>query len=480
MSDSFAFAASATLASGGSRASRRPRGADGPAAPTTAPGRVPPHSQEAEEQLLSACLLDGGDVMARALEGKITPASFYVPANRVIFELLLSLYNTGKPIDLAVLAQELDTAKRLDEIGGYAYLTRVSGKIPTTAGAAYFIEKVRELALLREVIRAATTAVEGCYNYTGGIQEFVDKIEQDIFRVTQERVGDGARPMKEPTKEAMLIVNKMMMKRGELTGVSTGFKDLDRYLFGLQKQEMIVLAGRPSCGKTSLAMNFAEHAALPVRGMGVNVLVFSLEMSSASLALRLLCSRSKVNMHQLRDGLLSKNGEEQQRLLACADDFSKSPLFIDDSSALTIMELRAKARRLHARHPLGLIVVDYLQLINPTDPSVPREQQVAEASRGLKALAKELDVPVVVLAQLNRASEKENRTPRLSDLRESGSIEQDADVVLMLSRPKDAEDKFQVASDSMELYVAKNRNGEVGDLKLTFLKSITRFENYTQ
>ena len=470
MSDSASFSAANT------RAPRRSR----TDAPAPAPGRVPPHSVEAEEQLLSACLLDGGDVVARCLEGKIATASFYVPANRVIYEKLLQLYNDGKPIDLAVLAEELKTTRQLDEIGGYAYLTRISGRIPTTAGASYFIEKVRELALLREIIRAATGAVEDCYGYSGGIQEFVDKVEQSMFKVTQERVGDGAKPMREPTKEAMIVINKMLMKKGELTGVSTGYKDIDRYLFGLQKSEMIVLAGRPSCGKTSLAMNFAEHAALPNRGKGVATLVFSLEMSAAQLALRLLCSRSRVNMKLLRDGLLSKNGEEQQELLRTADEFSKSPLFIDDSSSLSVMELRAKARRLHAREPLGLIVVDYLQLLSPTDGTVPREQQVAEASRGLKALAKELEVPVLVLAQLNRSSEKENRAPRLSDLRESGSIEQDADVVLMLNRPKEENDKFQVASGTMELFISKNRNGEVGDLKLTFLNAITRFENYTQ
>jgi len=470
MSDSASFSAATA------RAPRRSR----TDAPAPAPGRVPPHSVEAEEQLLSACLLDGGDVVARAIEGKITPFSFYVPANRVIYDKLLQLYNEGKPIDVAVLAEELKTTRQLDEIGGYAYLTRISGRIPTTAGASYFIEKVRELALLREIIRAATGAVEDCYGYSGGIQEFVDKIEQNMFNVTQERVGDGAKHMSEPTKEAMTVITKMLMKKGELTGVSTGYKDIDRYLFGLQKSEMIVLAGRPSCGKTSLAMNFAEHASLPLRGPGVTTLVFSLEMSASQLALRLLCSRSRVNMKLLRDGLLSKNGEEQQELLRTAEEFSKAPLFVDDSSSLSVMELRAKARRLHARHPLGLIVVDYLQLLSPTDGTVPREQQVAEASRGLKALAKELQVPVLVLAQLNRSSEKENRSPRLSDLRESGSIEQDADVVLMLNRPKEENDKFQVASGTMVLFISKNRNGEVGDLKLTFLNAITRFENYTQ
>jgi replicative DNA helicase len=275
------------------------------------------------------------------------------------------------------------------------------------------------------------------------------------------------------------VIDKMLHHRGELTGVASGFKDLDQLTFGFQKQEMIILAARPSMGKTSLALNIAEAAALPKRGAPVAVLVFSLEMSAAQLALRMLCSRARVNMKQLREGFVKQNGEEMRALLAVADEFSKSGIYIDDSSALTIMQLRAKARRIHARHNLGFIIVDYLQLLSPTDPRVPREQQVAEASRGLKALAKELNVPVLVLSQLNRSSEKENRTPKLADLRESGSIEQDADVVLMLARPKDADEKFQVAADSAELIVAKQRNGPVGELKLTFLRDITRFENFT-
>lgn len=443
-------------------------------------GRTPPHSVEAEEYLLSCCLLDGNDTVARCFEGKLTAAAFYVPANRIIYEKLTELYNKGAPIDLAVLAEELKTTKQLDEVGGYAYLTQISGRIPTTAQATYFIEKVRELYLLRELIKVATGAVEKCYTFAGGLEEFIDTVEQDIFKVTQDRISDAAKSMKEPTREAMNVITKMMMKKGELTGVSSGFKDLDQFTFGFQRQEMIILAARPSMGKTSLALNFAEAAAMPKRGPGVTVLVFSLEMSAAQLALRMLCSRARVNMKLLRDGLLSKNGEEQQRLLQAADEFSKSPIFLDDSSHLTIMELRAKARRLHARSPIGFIVVDYLQLLAPTDPKTPREQQVAEISRGLKALAKELDVPVLVLSQLNRSAEKENRTPKLSDLRESGSIEQDADVVLMLARPKDADEKFQVAADSAELIVAKQRNGPVGELKLTFLRDITRFENFTQ
>jgi replicative DNA helicase len=463
---------------------RRHRGTNGhkpDGAAAFDPTRTIPHSVEAEEYLLSCCLLDGNDTVARCFEGKLTPAAFYVPANRIIYEKLTDLYNKGAPIDLAVLAEELKTSKQLDEVGGYAYLTQISGRVPTTAQAGYFIEKVRELHLLRELIKVGTAAVESCYSFSGGLEEFIDKIEQDIFKVTQDRISDAAKSMKEPTREAMNVITKMMMKKGELTGVPSGFHDLDfKYTYGFQRQEMIILAARPSMGKTSLALNMAEAAAMPKKGTPVTTVIFSLEMSAAQLAMRMLCSRARVNMKLLRDGLLSKNGEEQQRLLQAADEFSKSPIFIDDSSHLTIMELRAKARRLHARQPLGFIVVDYLQLLAPTDPKVAREQQVAEISRGLKALAKELNVPVLVLSQLNRSAEKENRTPKLSDLRESGSIEQDADVVLMLARPKDADEKFQVAADSAELIVAKQRNGPVGELKLTFLRDITRFENFTQ
>jgi replicative DNA helicase len=460
---------------------RRPRAPNGAADVSLPLGRTLPHSVEAEEYLLSCCLLDGSDTIARCLEAKVAPVAFYVPANRTIYEKLCEIYQTRPPVDLAVLAEELKTQRLLDGIGGYAYLTQISSRIPTTAQAQYFIEKVRELHLLRELIKVSTGVVENCFNYQGGLAEFIDKVELDLFQITQDRISDSAKPMKEPTREAMNVITKMMMKKGELTGVSSGFKDLDVLTFGFQRSEMIVLAARPAMGKTSFALNIAEAAVLPKKGEPCATLIFSLEMSAPQLALRMLCARARVNMKLLRDGLLSKNGLEQQELLKAADEFSKAPLFIDDSSHLTIMELRAKARRLYARLPakLGMIVVDYLQLLSPTDPQTPREQQVAEISRGLKALAKELDVPVLVLSQLNRSSEKENRSPKLSDLRESGSIEQDADVVLMLARPKDADERYQVAADSAELIVAKQRNGPVGELKLTFRRDYTRFENYT-
>ncbi len=443
-------------------------------------GRAPPHSLEAEEYLLGCCLLDGSETIARCLEARLPPAAFYSPAHRLVYEKVCELYQKNPPVDVTVVAEELKSARQLDSIGGYAFLAQLSGKIPTTAQAQYFIDRVRELYLLRELIKVATQTVENCLGFQGGLEEFIDRVEHDFFQVTQDRIVDVAKQMKEPTTEAMNVISKMMMKKGELTGVPSGFKDLDNLTWGFQRQEMIVLAARPSMGKTSLALNFAEAAVMPRHGDPVTTLVFSLEMSAAQLALRMLCSRARVNLKLLREGLLSRSGEDNAHLLEAADNFSKAPLYIDDSSHLTIMELRAKARRLHARRKLGLIIVDYLQLLSPTDGQTPREQQVAEASRGLKALAKELDVPVVVLSQLNRSSEKENRAPKLADLRESGSIEQDADVVLMLARPRDADEKYQVAADSAELIVAKQRNGPVGDLKLTFLRDITRFENYTQ
>lgn len=467
------------------RRAQSPSGDASPARPGGL-GRAAPHSAEAEESLLACCLLDGGDSVSACLEGRLGPESFYSPANRVMFEVVCDIYRLGHPIDSAVLAEELRKRNLLDSVGGLAQISHITNRIPTTAHRAYFIQQVKEAQILRDLIRVATGAVEDCYQFTGGIQEFIDKIEQNVFSVTQDRVSDAVTDMDKPVNEAFSIIAKMLEKKGELTGVTSGFVDLDKLLFGFQKSEMIVLAARPSVGKTSLALNFIEAAAVPApnsKREAVPTLIFSLEMSSAQIALRMLCSHARVKMDMLRQGFIGIHSEETSRLGEAAKALKAAPVFVDDSSQISIMELRAKARRVHSklkqsRRGLGLIVVDYLQLIAGTDPKVPREQQVAEISRGLKALAKELEVPVIVLSQLNRASEKENRTPRLSDLRESGSIEQDADVVLMLARPKEADEKFQVASDIMELIVAKQRNGPVDDLKLTFLKEITRFENH--
>lgn len=463
-----------------------PRGFNGAGAgahPTG--GRTPPHSVEAEESLLACCLIDGGDSVSSCIEAKLTPEAFYEPGNRVIFEVLCEIYRAGHPVDEAVLAEELRKKNLLDAVGGLVRLNQITNRIPTTAHRTYFLEQVRENALLRQLIAVSTGAIEKCYQYQGGIEEFIDKIERDMFQITQDRTNDSAREMKEPIKEATAVIAKMLERRGELTGVSSGFVDLDKMLFGFQKQEMTILAARPSMGKTSLALNIAEAAALPTnpkKTPPVGVLLFSLEMGASQIALRMLCSHARVNMQRLRDGFVGRDSEETARLGRSAEALKNAPIMIDDSSSISIMEMRAKARRvaqkMRDRGGLGMIMVDYLQLVSGTDPKANREQQVAEISRGLKGMAKELHVPVIVLSQLNRASEKENRVPRLSDLRESGSIEQDADVVLMLARPKDADEKFQTAADSADLIVAKQRNGPVGEIKLTFLKDITRFENH--
>lgn len=446
--------------------------------------RTLPHSIEAEEYLLSCILLDGPDVINRCYEANVSSNSFYEPRHAQIFSVLEGLFASGKACTADVLAEELRTRKELDAIGGYAFIAQISSRVPTTAEADYFINKVRELSLLREVIRTSTMAVEECYAFSGKVDELLDGLEQKMFAATQKRVADKTLPARQIVPEAMAVIQTMVTRKGEMTGLRSGFADLDALTWGFQKSDLIIIAARPSMGKTALALNIAEamiYPPAPRIDRGVGVLIFSLEMSGPQLMQRMICTRAKVNMKLLRDGFLSKNGDDLNRMKLASDDLSRATLFIDDSSAIPVSHIRARARRVHSRNPLGCIIVDYLQLMAPTNASTPREQQVAEASRGLKALAKELNVPVIVLSQLNRASEKDNRPPRLSDLRESGAIEQDADVVLMLSRPRDdGDDRYQTAGDTVELVVAKQRNGPVGNLKLTFLRDITRFENYIQ
>ncbi|MGY8693831.1 MAG: replicative DNA helicase, partial [Verrucomicrobiia bacterium] len=366
---------------------------------------------------------------------------------------------------------------------GPIYVVELATQIETTAHANYFLDVVREKYLLRRLIHTATKTVKNCFEpqLDGGLENFIDDIEKEIFAISDDRVADTSQPIKKSVDDAVKLVQKLIAGRGELAGLSSGFVDLDKMTFGLHGQEMIILAARPSMGKTSLAMNIAEAVALPEKpgSEGAGVLIFSLEMSAEQLAMRLLTSRAKVSSQRLREGFVNK--EEQQALAQAAKELKNARMWIDDSGQMTINQLRAKARRIWARNDkMGLIVIDYLQLLAGTDPKIQREQQISEISRGLKTLAKELNVPVIVLSQLNRDSEKEKRQPKLSDLRESGSIEQDADVVLLLARPKDVGDEFSVAADTADLIIAKQRNGPVGDLKLNFRKEYTRFENYTE
>ncbi len=442
-----------------------------------------PHNVEAEQGLLAACILDSGEVLPLCLERHIRPESFYVATNQIIYESIISLYEKKTVVDEILLAEELSNKNELESVGGLAGIHQIMDRIETTAHASYFLDIVRTKYLLRRLIRSSTRTVERCFEEQENLAEFLQDVETEIFEIGMDKSEDASREISQTIDAAVAMVHSFLEGKGSMRGVSTGLKDLDGLTLGLQKNNMIVLAARPSMGKTSLAMNIAESVALPKEGEGSPTIIFSLEMGHQDLGMRLLCARARVSMSRLQDGFCS--AEEKQLLASSAIELKKAPIVIDDSSNITIMELRAKARRIASRiqnkygRPVGLIVVDYLQLLAGTNPSVGREQQISEISRGIKGLAKELEVPVVVLSQLNRDMEKEKRKPRLSDLRESGSIEQDADVVLLLSKPKDSEDEFQTIQNVADLIVAKQRNGPVGELTLTFRKEYTRFENYS-
>ncbi len=444
--------------------------------------RVAPHNIDAEEGLLASCIMDGGqEIMATCLEARINPDYFYKPAHQIIFQALLEIYEEGSVVDEIILVEKLESQNALEGIGGYSAITHLTSRIETTAHAKYWLEIVREKCLMRRLINSATQIIDDCYHSQDGLDNFLETAEEKIFEISQDRVSESAIPIKESIDSAVKLINVLLQNKGELSGVSTGFIDLDRMTFGFHASEMIVLAARPSVGKTSLALNIAEAATFPndEKRKPVPTLFFNLEMSASQLALRLLCSHSRVNMQRIKDGMVSR--EDQNRLSRDAKALKAAPLWIDESGQITMLEMRAKARRMHAKQRLGLIIIDYLQLISGAVSRMERWQQISEISRGVKAMAKELKVPVLVLSQLNRDSEKEKRLPRLSDLRDSGSIEQDADVVLLLARRGASEEADSPSSSDnvVDLYVAKQRNGPIGMVPLTFLPEITRFENYS-
>jgi len=447
--------------------------------------RVQPHSIEAEEGLIAACLIDGGrEVLTECIEAKIAPDFFYKESHKIIYQGLIELYETGEPVDEILLFEHLRKKGEDEEVGGIGAIYAIQNRIETSVHARYFAKIVHEKYLLRRMIRTSRETIEACYEQQEDLSAFIERIEQEIFEISRDRVTDAAKPLRESLDAAVADIHALLNGREDVGGVMSGFRDLDGMTYGFHPGEMIVLAARPSVGKTSLAMNFAEHAILPDGGRkSSGVLVFSLEMTAAQLAMRLICSRAHVDMKRIRDRVISK--QDSADIANAVKELKQAPLWIDDASNSTILDLRAKARRLHTKNPLGLIVIDYLQLIRGTDSRVQREQQIADISRGVKGMAKELNLPVVVLSQLNRESERENRDPRLSDLRESGSIEQDADVVLMLHRPKKRDDDEGVQDGGMpgdvehiKLIIAKQRNGPVGDIDLTFLRRYTRYENF--
>ena len=439
--------------------------------------RTPPHSVEAEQGVLGSMLISPRDAIAECVE-KINEEYFYIPAHQTIYTVLVELWNAGQAIDLITFTQLLRDRNLLDAVGGPAFVTSLYTFVPTAANIEYYIDIVRDKYLLRSIITAATESVRRAYEEQDEVNNLLDEVEQKIFAVGEDRFKGQMLSMKDQVMEAIEAIEKLYERKGGITGISTGFIEFDRMTSGLHPAEMIVIAARPSMGKTALVMNIAEHVAIQENHP---VGVFSLEMSSQQLVQRLLCSRARVNLQKVRDGFLAER--DFPSLTAAASKLAEAKIFIDDSAGLSILELRAKARRLKAQHDVQLLVIDYLQLLRSTSRRAQdnRQLEISEISAGLKGLAKELKIPVIVVAQLNR--QPEQRTggkPRLSDLRESGSIEQDADLVGLLVRPElyeeDEEARVEKSGEA-ELIIAKQRNGPVGEIPLTFLKEFTRFED---
>jgi replicative DNA helicase len=449
--------------------------------------RTPPHSVEAEQGVLGSILISPRDTIPDCVE-KISEGYFFVPAHQTIYSALVDLWNAGQAIDLITFTQVLRDRNLLESVGGAAFVTSLFTFVPTAANIGYYLEIVREKYILRRVITAATESVRRAYEEQDDINSLLDEVEQKIFAVGEDRFKGQMLSMKDHAMQAIETIHNLYEKRTGITGLRTGFTDLDQMTNGLHPGEMIVIAARPSMGKTALAMNIVEYVAITEK---LPVGVFSLEMSAQQLVQRLLCSRARVNLKKVRGGFLADR--DFPSLTQAASKLAEAKIFIDDSSALPILELRAKARRLKAQHDVQLIAIDYLQLLRSMTRRAQdnRQLEISEISAGLKGLAKELNIPVIVLAQLNRQPEQRSGgKPRLSDLRESGSIEQDADLVGLLLRPSLYKDDDEVADDDQasntavedraedaELIIAKQRNGPIGDVKLTFFKHFTRFEN---
>jgi replicative DNA helicase len=444
--------------------------------------RLPPHSIEAEQGVLGCILLSPNDCMGECIE-KLKPgqAAFYDLRHQTLFQTLIEMYDVKEAIDIITLQQRLKNTQQLENVGGLAYLSSLPDQVPSAANLEYYLDIVLEKYLLRKMIQTCTGIVGRVFDYEGEVDSLLDEVERDILRISEERVSGTSFTMKDLVNKAITKIEEYHANQGMLTGISTGFVDFDKMTTGLHEGEMIVIAARPSVGKTSLAMNIAEHVVLEIKAP---VGVFSLEMTADQLVLRMLCSHSRVNLRDIRDGFLAER--DFPKLTSAAGKMTSAPLFIDDSSGLSILQLRAKARRMWQQYGIKLFVIDYLQLLHSTSRRAEnRQQEIAEISGGLKSLAKELGVPIIVLSQLNRELEKRGpgERPRLSDLRESGSIEQDADLVGLMYRESKGEDGEEKANElesdaiPVKLYIAKQRNGPTGDVDLTFLKSITRFES---
>jgi len=451
---------------------------------TTAAGRSerrPLFNEDAEMGALGSILLDAQKVLDFCVEKQISAESFYLRHHQLIYAAMLEMSRALRPIDTLTLSDRLQTQGILEEIGGIAYLNRLLESTPTAAHAEYYVDLVRQQHLLRRIIDCARNSESECYTSQEDADLILAKVEQDFFNISEER-HSAMLPWPQAVKETMVTIENILLTKKGISGLSTGFRDLDEKLLGLHPQDMIIIAARPSMGKTSLAMNIAENVALG-KGDGAPhpVGIFSLEMSREQLIIRLLASHAKIPMHDIVSGFL--NDKKHGLLASAADIFSKAPIYLDDTGGLDILELRARARRMKKKYNIALFVIDYLQLLHCRERSREgRQNEIASISGALKNMAKELKVPVLVISQLNRAPEARDREgkPRLADLRDSGSIEQDADVVCLLQLPSKYKDEEGVSTDEAEeavVDVAKQRNGPTGKISLTFLKKLMRFES---
>ncbi|MDY2734876.1 replicative DNA helicase [Intestinibacter sp.] len=430
--------------------------------------RIPPHSVEAEQSVLGSILLDK-DAMISVSETLI-PEDFYKEAHKVIYECMLKLYNSQSEIDLITLAEELRDQGYLDDIGGIPYITSLSTIVPTTSNIKYYVNIVKEKSVVRQLISAANDIINLGYDSSAKIEDVLENAEKKIFDISQERTTNDFKQINQVLRDTYDMIEKLYTEKNEVTGLTTGFRDLNKKINGFQKSDLLLVAARPAMGKTAFALNLVQNAAL--KG-DASVAVFSLEMSKEQLVQRMLSSQSNVELKKIKTGKLGAN--DWPRIIEAMAVLSEAKIHIDDTPGIKISELRSKCRKLKIEKGLDLVLIDYLQLMEGEGNNESRQQEIAKISRSLKILAKELDCPVVALSQLSRAPEQRaDHRPMLSDLRESGSIEQDADIVMFLYRDEyynpDTESK-----NIGEVIVSKNRHGETGTIELVWFGEVQKF-----
>lgn len=445
-----------------------------------------PHSLEAERAVISCLLQDTRNTIDLVFAKLRTEECFYSPAHRTIYNTMTAMRSemvVGQ-IDPVTVTERIERQGNLEEVGGEDYIAHILNVVPTTANVETYVDCVLEAYILRNLIGACADIAGRCYDAEGNVPELIDAVEQEILNITELQADTRTVCLRDVIKDAVDYLESLHKRDPSVMGMRTGFADLDNLLTGLKPGELIILAARPSMGKTTLALNMARNIAHDLAGKGRAVGVFSLEMGAPQLVLRLVCSEARINMKDVRDGKLTPAQWGVDIIQAC-DALSNAPIFIDDMPQISSVELRQKARRMKQNDNVDIIFVDYLQLMRPSgnNRNASREQEVSKMSRELKALAKELEIPIVLLAQLNRQAEQSGGRPKLSHLRESGAIEQDADIVLLLHRERETDmappDDILKNGVECEIIVAKNRNGETGIRKLTFLPQYTRFENFT-